>query len=217
MNEYEFEPIPGLPEDLPEGEAILWQGAPDWRVVARQIFHLRMLGLYFVLLVALRVGILLTAGGSLAMAAKSAGLIAGLGLCAAGLFIVYARLIASTTLYTITNKRLVMRFGVALPMSINIPFTRIKSAAVKCFADDYGDIPVTLDDTHRVAYLVMWPHARPWQIKRPEPMLRCIPNASMVTKIIADTANSTLSAAESARESETKNYNHSPQQASGAA
>ena len=217
MNEHEFEPIPGLPEDLHEDEGIIWQGAPDWRVVARQVFHLRMLAIYFVLLVSLRVGILLTSGAGFAVAAKSAALIAILGLIAAGLFVLYARLIASTTLYTITNKRLVMRFGVALPMSINIPFSRIKSAHVKCFAGDFGDIPLTVDDTNRVGYLVMWPHARPWQLKRPEPMLRCIPNASKVSEIIADTASSTLAATKSAAHSdESSNYSDSSQQMSGA-
>ena len=35
MSEYEIEPIPGLPGRLPPGETILWQGAPDWRVLAR--------------------------------------------------------------------------------------------------------------------------------------------------------------------------------------
>ena len=102
-------------------------------------------------------------------------------------------------------------------MSINIPFSRIKSAHVKCFAGDFGDIPLTVDDTNRVGYLVMWPHARPWQLKRPEPMLRCIPNASKVSEIIADTASSTLAATKSAAHSdESSNYSDSSQQMSGA-
>jgi hypothetical protein len=36
-DDFKFEPIRGLPEQLPEGEHILWQGAPDPRVLAREI------------------------------------------------------------------------------------------------------------------------------------------------------------------------------------
>ena len=52
-HEHEFEPQFGLPERLPAGERILWQGSPDFRALARNAFHLRKLALYFsVLLVA---------------------------------------------------------------------------------------------------------------------------------------------------------------------
>ena len=34
--DYEFEPVPGLPEELPPGEMLLWQGAPDWKTIATQ-------------------------------------------------------------------------------------------------------------------------------------------------------------------------------------
>ncbi len=50
MSEYEIEPIPGLPGDLPPGERILWQGKPDWRMLARTAFHTRIVAGYFVLL-----------------------------------------------------------------------------------------------------------------------------------------------------------------------
>ena len=48
--EYENEPIPGLPGIPPKGERILWQGSPDWRVLARTAFHTRLVTGYFVLL-----------------------------------------------------------------------------------------------------------------------------------------------------------------------
>ena len=48
--EYENEPIPGLPGIPPKGEHILWQGSPDWQVLARTAFHTRLVTGYFVLL-----------------------------------------------------------------------------------------------------------------------------------------------------------------------
>ena len=52
MTEYEHEPIPGLPGIPPPGEQILWQGSPDWHVLARTAFHTRFVTGYFILLTA---------------------------------------------------------------------------------------------------------------------------------------------------------------------
>ena len=43
---------PGLPGRLPEGETLLWQGAPDARTLLVRVFHLRFVGAYFALLIA---------------------------------------------------------------------------------------------------------------------------------------------------------------------
>ena len=51
--EHEFEAAPGLPEALPAGERILWQGSPDWKLLAAEAFHVRRLSLYFALMIAL--------------------------------------------------------------------------------------------------------------------------------------------------------------------
>ena len=52
--EHEFEAAPGLPEALPAGERILWQGSPDWKLLAAEAFHVRRLSLYFALMIALQ-------------------------------------------------------------------------------------------------------------------------------------------------------------------
>ena len=52
LNEYETEPVRGLPERLPAGETILWQGAPRWGALARRAFHVRKIALYFAILLA---------------------------------------------------------------------------------------------------------------------------------------------------------------------
>lgn len=193
-DDFEVEAVPGLPEELPDGEYMLWQGAPDWKVLARRAFHLQLLGVYFLLLLVARAALELMSGAGILAALQTTLPLAILGLCAAGLFALYARLIAGSTLYTITNKRLVMRFGVALSMTINLPFSRIHSAAVKCSSDGYGDIPVTLEEGQKLSYIVMWPNVRPWHWKHPEPMLRAIPNALHVAEILADAASSVTAA-----------------------
>ena len=46
-HEHEFEAAHGLPEPLPRGEHILWQGSPDWRTLAVQVMHVRTQAFYF--------------------------------------------------------------------------------------------------------------------------------------------------------------------------
>ena len=48
--------------------------------------------------------------------------------------------------YTITSKRVLFQFGVALPMTMNIPFGKIANAALKTYRDGSGDIPLHLSD-----------------------------------------------------------------------
>jgi hypothetical protein len=50
--EHEFEAQLGLPEKLPKGESILWQGSPDFKAVALRVFHMRALVIYFGILLA---------------------------------------------------------------------------------------------------------------------------------------------------------------------
>mgnify|MGYP003349263071 CR=1 FL=1 len=54
MSEHEIEPIPGLPDYLPPGERLLWQGAPHWRPLAMRAFRLRAVMIYFAVLMAWR-------------------------------------------------------------------------------------------------------------------------------------------------------------------
>lgn len=182
--EYDFEPVRGLPAHLPAGERLLWQGAPDWRSFACRVFHVRKIALYFAALAVWRGGAAIYEGESLAVAASSALWLAVLGLAALAILGLIAWAIGRTTVYSITSKRLIFRFGIALPMTINIPFKRIDSAALRAHSDGTGDLPLALNQEDRVAYLVMWPHARPWRLARPQPMLRCVPEAAAVSEIL---------------------------------
>ena len=88
--------------------------------------------------------------------------------------------------YTITSKRVLFQFGVALPMTMNIPLSRIANAALKTYRDGSGDIPLRVLDNKRVSYLLLWPHIRPWGLRAPEPMLNSIPDAAAVAAKLAE-------------------------------
>jgi hypothetical protein len=183
--EHENEPIPGLPERLPEGEAILWQGAPSWRPFAERVFRLRLLVLYFGALVAWSVADAAASGASLATVVAAPLQSVLLAILCLGVLALMGRVAARATLYTITNRRVVLRIGVALPMTINIPFALIESAAVKRHGDGTEDIVLTLLRPHRVSWLALWPHVRPFRMARPEPMLRAVAAEAGASQVLA--------------------------------
>ena len=73
----------------------------------------------------------LTGGESLGSVATGVGLTLAVGAVAVGMLSGYAWLAARSTVYTLTNKRFVLRHGVALSKCFNIPYRAIATARVK--------------------------------------------------------------------------------------
>jgi len=184
VREHGTEPVRGLPEPLPPGERLLWQGVPWGRALARRALHVRTAALYFGALLTWGAASAIAGGATAAAAARSGLLPALLALCALGLLALYAWLTARTTVYTITSSRVVIRFGIALPVTVNLPFAIVAAAGLRTYADGTGDIPLTLAVPARLAWPVLWPHVRPWRLTRPEPMLRAVPEAARVAQIL---------------------------------
>jgi hypothetical protein len=184
MREHDYEPVPGLPEALPPGETILWQGAPKRAALARRALHVRTISLYFAALAAWRGASLALDGAGAAEIVLGAGLLVLLGAVAILPLWLFAWASARSTLYTITNRRVVIRAGVALPTSFNVPFAAIEAAGLKLHGDGVGDIALRLQPDQKIAYIFLWPHARPWRYSRPEPALRCIPEAEAVAQLL---------------------------------
>ncbi len=185
MSEHDFEPIRGLPGALPAGEIILWQGAPSWRVMAEQAFHIRAVAAYFAIMLVWRVAGALAGGEALAPALAAAAAVTPIALLALGILAFMAWLNSRTTVYTITNRRVVLRFGAAVPKAINIPFTIIDAAAVKALPGGAGDLALTLKAPNKIAFLQLWPHARPWRMGTPQPTLRALGEVDAAASILA--------------------------------
>jgi hypothetical protein len=173
-----------LAPSLPAGEVVLWQGAPSFRSLVRRALHLRTLGIYFAALVAWNGVAAFQAQPSAAAVGLTALRAMAVSLAVLGFVTLVGWLVARTTRYTITSRRVLMRIGVALPMTLNIPFAIVGGAGLKVHADGTGDIPLALTGSGRAAYLHLWPHARPWRLGKPEPMLRCVPEAARVATIL---------------------------------
>jgi hypothetical protein len=183
--EHEFEAAPGLPEPLPFGERLLWQGSPDWRVMARDAMHIRGLSLYFGALLLWRGATVLWGGGSWFEAGAAMLWLLPLALIAVAMLALMAWLIARTSVYTVTDRRVVMRIGIVLSITFNLPHSKIEAAGLRTNADGSGDVPLLLNEADRIAYMHLWPHARPWQIKRTQPMLRALPDVRRVAAVLS--------------------------------
>ena len=185
QHEHEFEAAPGLPELLPEGEHIVWQAAPDWKQLAIHAFHVRKIAIYFSLMWLLQLAHFLDQGESTAYIVKQCGTSLLLAVVALGLLSISAYYAAQTALYTLTNRRVVMRIGIVLSLTFNVPLRRIVAADLGRINDDSGDIALQLNSADRIAWLHLWPHARAWHVKQPQPTMRCLPDAEKLAHALA--------------------------------
>lgn len=185
MTEHAGEPVRGLPGFLPADEHIVWQGSPDWRVLARTAFHTRVIAGYFVALVAFALISALVAGVTGPGDLIGVAMTAALGIVGVGLLHLLAWGSARTTIYTLTERRIVLRIGMALPKCINLPLKAIGAVDMAARADGSGDLPLALNGAAKLGYVALWPHARAWHIVKPQPMLRAVPDAATVATLIA--------------------------------
>lgn len=183
----EHEHIYGLPEELPEGEEILWQGEPDVQAMARRVFHVHALAIYFAALILLHAAYQWFQGAEPGALLASASWQVPLALAALGTLFLMARAYARTTVYTITNQRLVIQSGVAVSLMINLPWGQVRSADLRVSGDGTGDIAFELAADKRIAYLALWPSARPWHFAQTQPLMRGIAAPETVAALLAKT------------------------------
>jgi Bacterial PH domain len=183
--EHDYEPELGLPESLPEQEKILWQGSPDWKLVALRIIRLRAIVIYFVLLLAVQAFGVWSETASLNNVAFALLKTTPFVLFAVACFAYLAWAMANNAVYTITSKRVVLRIGIALTLTYNLPFSRIAAANVLKRPDGSGDIALELQSADKIAWINLWPHVRAWKLAHPQPLLRCLPKIDPVAEILS--------------------------------
>lgn len=181
-HEHEFEAQLGLPEALPRGEHILWQGAPDWVSLAIEVFHIKALGIYFALMFLLQFSFISGLPGE--FDPKPLLITSSLIALTLSTLAIWAYMSAKASMYTITNKRVVMRIGVVFSITFNLPLRQIMSAHELHRKSKRSDISLTLRGEDRIAWLHLWPHSRPWILNKPEPTLRCIKEGLQCAEVL---------------------------------
>ncbi len=175
-----------LPSPLPEGERTIWRGRPTFKGLALRAFHIREVGIYFGLILMWRLWSNWRHSASPGDLAVAALWIVVPAVSSIAVLAALAWAFRRATTYTITNRRVLLQFGVALPMTMNIPLSKIENAALKLYGDGSGDIPLKLTGNNRASFLLLWPHIRPWRMRESEPMLRSIPKAANVAAKLAE-------------------------------
>jgi hypothetical protein len=185
-HEHEFEPQFGLPERLPQDERIVWQTSPNAAALAREAFQFRKLALYFAVLWVAKATPDVTAGNGLMAVVLSLKWLAPLTVIALASVWALAWMTARTTVYTLTNKRLVMRLGIVLTVTFNLPLKKIIAADLRQKARGFGDISLALGEDDHIAMVHLWPSARPWHFARPQPTVRCVANAKVLAEQLSE-------------------------------
>lgn len=183
--EHDFEPVHGLPAELPDDEYIVWQGHPQTRSIMRYVLRGRWIAGYLALLI----GWTLITGyydgrtaGEILFSGAAVTILSAIAIVLMELFSWGVR---KTTVYTVTNKRIVMRIGVALSVTYNIPFKQITGAEMLRRSDGSGDISLTLTKASGLSWLTMWPHVRGGIFAPVTPRLTGIKDVQTVANDIA--------------------------------
>lgn len=178
------EPVRGLPQDLPEGEHILWQGRPGLLAFAVHVFHVRLVAAYFLIATSWRLARLSSEG---AASSAMTEVVVTSAIAAGGAFALLFLLawsMARASIYTITSKRIVLRWGVAIRKYVNLPFAQLAAADFRTYGRGKGDLALTLNEAKGLGYLKLWPHVRPFHYLRPQPSLRGLSEVAEVAGIL---------------------------------
>lgn len=168
-----------------DSAAVAWTGRPDAWAAAKRIWRLPWIAAWFAVFAADGARLAFAAAPVAAPRAWSgeghllvvgAVTLAGLG--------VLAVLTARTTCYEIGGRALTLRYGLALPATLVIPFAAIEAVAIRPHRDGADDVALRLKPEARILYLKLWPHARPWRLFRPEPMLRGVRDAGVAAGLL---------------------------------
>jgi hypothetical protein len=159
-------------------ERVLWKGRPQLGLLARTAFHAHTLGAYMAALAVV----------ALVLGKPDAAIVAGvLGTLLVAILYLLGWASARSTLYILTDTRLIMRIGIAIETRINIPLKQITAAQLRLHGKTgHGDIAFDLAGDRLLGIVLLWPHVRPWHYARPQPMLRAVPEAQALAQMIAE-------------------------------
>lgn len=183
--DFENEPIPGLPGMLPPGETIVWQGRPETNEVFVHVFKARWVAGYFAVMLGWLVVTGLYFGRATDDIVMSLVVMALAGAAVLGIFRAFAAGVRRSTMYTVTNRRVVMRIGIALPTAFNLPFCEMENADVLRRANGSGNIALRFKPDIRLNWAVFWPHVRGLRMARTEPQMIGLADVSAVADMLS--------------------------------
>lgn len=180
---------PGEPRpvgfSLEPGERILWQGRPDASSLRRYLLKGRWLAVYIGGLLAWKLALILWVRGLRPQEVFDAATLVLQGIVLVGITRYFAWALARATTYTVTDLRIVIRHGIALPGTVDIPLRALRSIAVRVHDDGTGDVALAVRDGGGIGFAKLWPYARGLELSHPIPMLRGVGDAAVLGTILS--------------------------------
>jgi hypothetical protein len=176
---------------IPEGENIIWSGKPDFKSITLRAFGLKYLLFYLLIsfvFFSIRSGIIVEPIKLITSFVPY--LLSGILICCIVSLFSYFQV--RNTVYVVTDKRVVIKTGVALIFMLNVPFEKISEINRQILGDGSGNISFKLISGKRVPFFASWPSVRPWYFSNPEPTFRYVADADLVATDISRAAASKI-------------------------
>lgn len=170
---------------LEPGEQILWQGRPEASALLRHLLRVRWLLAYLSGLLAWKLALIVWVRGLRPQEVFDAATLLVQGAVLIGIVAYFAWALARSTTYTLTDLRLVIRHGIALPGTVDIPLRAVRSIAVRTHGDGTGEVALAVRAGGSIGYSKLWPHVRGLGLSQPVPMLRGLPDAAVLSTRLA--------------------------------
>ena len=182
-----FEAPKNILDAIPNGESILWKGRPSLWGFSWNLFGLKWITLYLSMLSIVSVARFYASDFYTAFYVDFLPFFLS-GIFASIILIGLAATQTYSTVYIITENRVIIKTGAALSFLISMPFKKIKEVNLQKRGASIGTISFELLSEKRVPYISCWPSVRPWKFKRTQPAFSCIGSVDEVATILRKTA-----------------------------
>ena len=168
---------------IPEGESILWKGKPSFWGFSWYFFGLKLLAFYLIILSVVFAARLTVTDFFTAFVVDFLPFLLS-GILTSFILMALAKIQSQSSVYIITENRVIIKSGAALSFLISMPFKKIKAVNLQKRKGSLGTISFELNSGKRVPYISCWPSVRPWRFKKTEPAFSCIENVDEVATIL---------------------------------
>ena len=178
-----FEVHKNILDAIPEGESILWKGKPSFWGFSWYFFGLKLLAFYLIILSVVFAARLTVTDFFTAFVVDFLPFLLS-GILTSFILMALAKIQSQSSVYIITENRVIIKSGAALSFLISMPFKKIKAVNLQKRKGSLGTISFELNSGKRVPYISCWPSVRPWRFKKTEPAFSCIENVDEVATIL---------------------------------
>ena len=182
-----FEAPKNILDAIPDGESILWKGKPSLWGFSWNLFGLKWITFYLSILSVVSIARFFASDFHTAFYIDFLPFFLS-GIFASIILIGLAAIQAYSTVYIITENRVIIKTGAALSFLISMPFKKIKEVNLQKRGTSIGTISFELLSKKRVPYISCWPSVRPWKFKRTQPAFSCVGSVDEVATILRKTA-----------------------------